>query len=128
MKSQNILQFSLISIFLLLLIQIPSQICAFRTQASGIKGQLFCAGKPASGVLVKLFDEDDGEIIHFNFNKNCPKGPDPDDELDSGYTDSAGRFELSGSTMELTNIDPELRICKEKDILILKKIMKIIKS
>jgi len=70
-------------------------------------------------------------IIHFNFNKNCPKGPDPDDELDSGYTDSAGRFELSGSTMELTNIDPELRICKEKEkknILILEKIMKIIKS
>lgn len=47
-------------------------------------------------MLVKLFDEDDG--------------PDPDDMLDSKYTDSAGRFELSGSTMELTNIDPELRI------------------
>lgn len=81
---------------LLCLLNSPQPSAAFRTQAAGIRGQLLCAGKPASGVLVKLFDEDDG--------------PDPDDELDSAYTDSAGRFELSGSTMELTNIDPELRI------------------
>uniref|UniRef100_A0A914M9B4 Transthyretin-like protein 46 n=1 Tax=Meloidogyne incognita TaxID=6306 RepID=A0A914M9B4_MELIC len=69
---------------------------AFRRQSAGVRGVLFCGNKPASGMLVKLFDEDDG--------------PDPDDELDSAYTDNQGRFELSGSTMELTNIDPELRI------------------
>ncbi|KAL3101131.1 hypothetical protein niasHS_001591 [Heterodera schachtii] len=69
---------------------------AFRTQSAGARGQLLCGGRPARGVLVKLFDEDDG--------------PDPDDELDTVYTDLDGRFEVSGSTMELTNIDPELRI------------------
>ena len=35
---------------------------------------------------------------------------DPDDELDQGYTDSEGRFELKGDERELTNIDPELKI------------------
>jgi hypothetical protein len=37
-------------------------------------------------------------------------GPDPDDELASGYTDSDGRFSLSGDTRELTRIDPYLKI------------------
>uniref|UniRef100_A0A914DVG9 Transthyretin-like family protein n=1 Tax=Acrobeloides nanus TaxID=290746 RepID=A0A914DVG9_9BILA len=55
-----------------------------------------CGNKPAGNVLVKLFDEDDG--------------PDPDDLLDSGYTEPDGTFELKGDTTELTNIDPELRI------------------
>uniref|UniRef100_A0A183C754 Transthyretin-like family protein n=1 Tax=Globodera pallida TaxID=36090 RepID=A0A183C754_GLOPA len=86
---------SLVIAIILLLFASPS-VLAFRTQSAGAIGQLLCGGRPASGVLVKLFDEDDG--------------PDPDDELDSVYTDLNGQFEVSGSTMELTNIDPELRI------------------
>jgi len=69
---------------------------AFRTQSSAVKGKLMCGTQPASGVLVKLFDEDDG--------------PDPDDLLDSGYTAADGSFALQGDTIELTNIDPEVRI------------------
>ncbi|CAK5078612.1 unnamed protein product [Meloidogyne enterolobii] len=87
--SKNLIIFILICLFL-------TTTKAFRRQSAGVRGVLFCGNKPASGMLVKLFDEDDG--------------PDPDDELDSAYTDNQGRFELSGSTMELTNIDPELRI------------------
>uniref|UniRef100_A0AC34FJ00 Uncharacterized protein n=1 Tax=Panagrolaimus sp. ES5 TaxID=591445 RepID=A0AC34FJ00_9BILA len=69
---------------------------AFRRQSVAAQGRLMCGSMPAKGVLVKLFDEDDG--------------PDPDDMLDSGYTDADGRFNLSGDTVEFTNIDPELRV------------------
>jgi len=69
---------------------------AFRVQSTAVRGKLMCGNSPAKNVLVKLFDEDDG--------------PDPDDLLGSGYTDDQGSFELSGDTMEFTNIDPEVRI------------------
>uniref|UniRef100_A0A8R1IBJ0 Transthyretin-like protein 46 n=1 Tax=Caenorhabditis japonica TaxID=281687 RepID=A0A8R1IBJ0_CAEJA len=69
---------------------------AFRTQSTGVKGKLVCGNKPAVGVQLKLFDEDNG--------------PDPDDVLDQKETDNEGNFLLSGSSMELTPIDPELRI------------------
>jgi len=71
-------------------------VLAFRRQSAAVKGKLMCGSQPAAEVLVKLFDEDDG--------------PDPDDLLGSGYTAADGSFELSGDTVELTNIDPELRI------------------
>jgi hypothetical protein len=35
---------------------------------------------------------------------------DPDDELDSGYTDANGQFQLAGDEREMTNIDPQLKI------------------
>ncbi|KAI1725564.1 transthyretin-like family domain-containing protein [Ditylenchus destructor] len=69
---------------------------AFRVQSVGVRGQLFCGNKPAANTLVQLYDEDDG--------------PDPDDLLDKTYTSEDGSFELKGDTMELTNIDPEIRI------------------
>uniref|UniRef100_A0A914WH30 Transthyretin-like family protein n=1 Tax=Plectus sambesii TaxID=2011161 RepID=A0A914WH30_9BILA len=69
---------------------------AFRQQSAGVRGRLMCGDKPAANVLVKLMDEDDG--------------PDPDDTLDSVYTDSEGKFQLKGDTREMTNIDPEVRI------------------
>uniref|UniRef100_A0A1I7TJ30 Transthyretin-like family protein n=1 Tax=Caenorhabditis tropicalis TaxID=1561998 RepID=A0A1I7TJ30_9PELO len=71
-------------------------VTAFRTQSTGVKGRLLCGTKPAVGVNLKLFDEDNG--------------PDPDDVLDQKTTDSDGNFLLTGSSMELTPIDPELRI------------------
>jgi hypothetical protein len=37
-------------------------------------------------------------------------GPDPDDLLDETTTDSMGRFQVAGSTRELTPIDPILKI------------------
>uniref|UniRef100_A0A1I7Z457 Transthyretin-like family protein n=1 Tax=Steinernema glaseri TaxID=37863 RepID=A0A1I7Z457_9BILA len=69
---------------------------AFRRQSVAVRGKLMCGGKPASDILVKLVDDD--------------RGPDPDDLLDSVYTKTNGEFFLSGGTMELTNIDPEIRI------------------
>lgn len=86
---------------------------AFRTQSTGVKGKLMCGSKPAVGVHLKLFDEDNGMLVRDLLE--CSKwefvtGPDPDDILDQKTTDEEGNFELSGSSMELTPIDPEIRI------------------
>uniref|UniRef100_A0A1I7ZBH8 Transthyretin-like family protein n=1 Tax=Steinernema glaseri TaxID=37863 RepID=A0A1I7ZBH8_9BILA len=74
---------------------------AMRQQAVACKGRLMCGNKPASGVKVKLWDEDDG--------------PDPDDVLDEAFTDSQGYFHLKGSTRELTPIDPVFKIYHDCD-------------
>lgn len=47
-----------------------------------------CGDTPASGVRVKLVDDD--------------FGPDPDDDLDSGYTKEDGTFDLAGDTTEVS--------------------------
>ncbi|CAB3399538.1 unnamed protein product [Caenorhabditis bovis] len=69
---------------------------SFRTQSTGVKGKLMCGNKPANGVQLTLYDEDNG--------------PDPDDDLGRGYTNADGAFELNGNTTELTTIDPHLKI------------------
>ncbi|CAJ0584192.1 unnamed protein product, partial [Mesorhabditis spiculigera] len=71
---------------------------AFRTQSVAVKGKLLCGDKPASGVIVKL-SEDDG----FNL-------PDPDDVIGQVKTSADGTFSLTGSTAELSVIEPELKI------------------
>ncbi|CAJ0941760.1 unnamed protein product, partial [Mesorhabditis belari] len=67
-----------------------------RTQSIAVKGALTCDGKPASGVLVKLFDDD--------------RGLDSDDFLGSTKTDFKGEFIVSGHTAEITTIDPKINI------------------
>jgi len=84
------------TMFALLLVLLVGYSTAMRQQSAGVTGRLFCGANPASNIRVKLFDKD--------------TGPDPDDELDAGYTDANGRFELKGDTRELTNIDPQLKI------------------
>lgn len=65
-----------------------------RTQSSGVRGKLICDGKPASGVRVKLWDDD--------------RGVDADDLMASGKTNQMGEFELRGHTEEFTPIDPKI--------------------
>uniref|UniRef100_A0A1I8EPG2 Transthyretin-like family protein n=1 Tax=Wuchereria bancrofti TaxID=6293 RepID=A0A1I8EPG2_WUCBA len=69
---------------------------AFLEQSVRVRGRLLCGSQPASSILVKLFDKDNG--------------PNPDDLLDSCYTDSGGKFDLQGNSYELSTIDPEVRI------------------
>ncbi|VDK17912.1 unnamed protein product [Anisakis simplex] len=88
------------AIFLLLCVCL-SVCLAMRQQAVHVKGQLMCGNQPARNVKVKLWDEDEG--------------PDPDDVLDEGTTDSTGHFELEGSTRELTSIDPIFKIYHDCD-------------
>ncbi|VDN31635.1 unnamed protein product [Cylicostephanus goldi] len=42
-------------------------------------------------------------------------GPDPDDELDAGYTGGDGAFHLEGGTAELTPIDPVFKVYHDCD-------------
>ena len=90
--------FKLLVVGLILTIFVSSSLASLfgRTQSIAAKGTLKCGDQPAANVRVKLVDED--------------SGPDIDDELDAGYTDSAGNFRLSGDTRELTNIDPRVKI------------------
>ncbi|CAD6187815.1 unnamed protein product [Caenorhabditis auriculariae] len=67
-----------------------------RTQSSGVRGKLICDGRPAAGVLVKLYDDD--------------RGIDADDLMASGKTNANGEFEISGHEDEMTPIDPKLNI------------------
>nr|CAH89266.1 transthyretin-like protein [Xiphinema index] len=61
-----------------------------------VKGRLLCGNAPASNIRVKLVDEDDG--------------PDPDDDMDDGYTNDNGEFLLDGQQTEISPIDPVLKI------------------
>ncbi|VDK53224.1 unnamed protein product [Anisakis simplex] len=78
------------------LLLITNQVVCFLPQSVWVKGRLMCGSDPAKGVLVKLIDADNG--------------PNPDDLLDSAYTDTDGYYNLKGDSSEWTNIDPELRI------------------
>uniref|UniRef100_A0A0R3RMT2 Transthyretin-like family protein n=1 Tax=Elaeophora elaphi TaxID=1147741 RepID=A0A0R3RMT2_9BILA len=69
---------------------------AFLEQSVRVRGRLLCGSQPASSILVKLFDKDNG--------------PNPDDLMASCYTDSGGKFDLQGNSYELSTIDPEVRI------------------
>ncbi|KAL3118234.1 hypothetical protein niasHT_004116 [Heterodera trifolii] len=72
-----------------------------RTQSVAVKGRLLCGTAPARNVRVKLYDED--------------AGVDPDDQLDAGYSDANGNFQLSGHTSELTNIDVVFKVYHDCD-------------
>ncbi|RCN37050.1 Transthyretin-like family protein [Ancylostoma caninum] len=86
---------------LLLLAIVVCSCLALRQQSVGITGRLMCGDKPAAGVKVKLYDEDDGL--------------DRDDLLDQGFTDARGEFTLKGSERETTNIDPVFKVYHDCD-------------
>ncbi|VDO59669.1 unnamed protein product, partial [Onchocerca flexuosa] len=69
---------------------------AMRKQGVAVRGQFLCGSAPANQTKVRIVDTD--------------TGPDPDDVLDENTTDSDGKFELNGSTRELTDIDPVLYV------------------
>uniref|UniRef100_A0A8R1HJ73 Transthyretin-like protein 5 n=1 Tax=Caenorhabditis japonica TaxID=281687 RepID=A0A8R1HJ73_CAEJA len=71
------------------------------TQSAGVKGVLMCGDKPLANTKVKLYDDD--------------TGPDLDDLLAEGTTDSLGQFLLSGHTSEVMTIDPKLNIYHDCD-------------
>ncbi|KAH7693971.1 CRE-TTR-40 protein [Aphelenchoides avenae] len=82
---------------LLILLLTVSATVAFRLQGVAVKGRLMCGSRPLDGAKVKIYDVD--------------RNPgDPDDLLDEKITDENGEFTLDGTTRELTNIEPELRV------------------
>uniref|UniRef100_A0A1I7T6U7 Transthyretin-like family protein n=2 Tax=Caenorhabditis tropicalis TaxID=1561998 RepID=A0A1I7T6U7_9PELO len=86
----------------LLILLLSLAVClAMRDQSIAVKGRLLCGDKPAANVRIKLWEED--------------SGPDPDDLLEAGYTDSNGEFQLSGGEAELTPIDPIFKVYHDCD-------------
>ncbi|CAB3403076.1 unnamed protein product [Caenorhabditis bovis] len=71
-----------------------------RTQSVGVRGQLMCNEKPASGVKVKIYDEDKLS---------------PDELMASGKTDGSGKFDLKGHADEFTSIEPKINIYHDCD-------------
>uniref|UniRef100_A0A914DNH6 Uncharacterized protein n=1 Tax=Acrobeloides nanus TaxID=290746 RepID=A0A914DNH6_9BILA len=69
-------------------------------QSVGVRGTLHCKGKPASNILVKIYDHDTLTI---------------DDKIASGRTDGQGRFEISGTANEVSRITPKLNIYHDCD-------------
>ncbi|CAJ0942496.1 unnamed protein product, partial [Mesorhabditis belari] len=55
-----------------------------------------CGNEPAANIKVKLYDDD--------------SGPDLDDLMAEGATDSLGQFLLHGTASEVMTIDPKLNI------------------
>lgn len=72
---------------------------AMRKQGVAVKGVLKCGTAFANNTKVRIVDID--------------TGPDPDDTLDEKRTGEDGAFALTGSTHELTSIDPVLYIWHE---------------
>ncbi|PIO75748.1 Transthyretin-like family protein [Teladorsagia circumcincta] len=70
---------------------------SFRKQGVAVKGRLMCGGTPLRNAKVEIYDLD--------------RNPgDSDDLLDENFTDKDGRFALTGTTRELTSIEPVLYI------------------
>ena len=94
-----------------------------RTQSAAVKGKLMCEGKPASGVKVKLMESD--SKFRLSGSRKSPQNLsdsfapgflDSDDKMASGKSDSSGGFNLSGTSKELTGIEPYLAVfhdCKD---------------
>jgi len=74
-----------------------------RVQSAGVVGTLMCGSKALINTPVKLWDAD--------------TDLEKDDLLGITCTDSLGRFNISGFTREMTNIDVSLRVytdCNDK--------------
>ncbi|KAK6013770.1 Transthyretin-like family protein, partial [Ostertagia ostertagi] len=72
---------------------------AFRKQGVAVRGILKCGTEPAANSKVRIVDID--------------YGIDPDDTLDEQRTNQLGMFSVTGTTRELTPIDPVLYIWHE---------------
>ncbi|KAL6741030.1 hypothetical protein Aduo_014327 [Ancylostoma duodenale] len=88
-----------LKLFLLLLV---NSSLSFRKQGAAVKGRLLCGDKALRNAKVKLYDLD--------------RNPgDSDDLLDEKYTDKNGEFAVTGTTRELTDIEPVLYIYHDCD-------------
>ncbi|KJH41557.1 Transthyretin-like family protein [Dictyocaulus viviparus] len=91
----------LIISFLIIVLSLLTWADTLFTQSAGVKGILMCGDRPLSNTKVKLYDDD--------------SGPDLDDLLAEGTTDSMGQFLLYGHTSEIMTIDPKLNIYHDCD-------------
>ncbi|VDO49197.1 unnamed protein product [Haemonchus placei] len=86
---------------LLLILSCSTMAQTLFTQSAGVKGTLMCGDRPLANAKVKLYDDD--------------TGPDLDDLMAEGTTDSMGQFLLFGHASEIMTIDPKLNIYHDCD-------------
>jgi hypothetical protein len=77
-------------------------------QTIGVRGVLKCNARPASGVLVKLYDHDSKLKLNFKFKLFIAFTLD--DKIASGRTRADGSFEISGTAHEISRITPKFNI------------------
>jgi len=89
-----------------------SSVEGFRLQGVAVKGRLLCGGRPLSEAKVAIYDVDRSELLmsQTTYMCGCSDPGDADDLLDAATTTSSGQFHVDGTTRELTNIEPELRV------------------
>uniref|UniRef100_A0A914C3K6 Uncharacterized protein n=1 Tax=Acrobeloides nanus TaxID=290746 RepID=A0A914C3K6_9BILA len=64
-------------------------------QSIEVQGQLMCNGRPASGVLVKMYDDNTFNLDTFMAKQN---------------TNGNGQYDLRGVSHSITSIDPKINI------------------
>ncbi|CAJ0932640.1 unnamed protein product, partial [Mesorhabditis belari] len=87
--------FSRTSIYYFLSILLPV-IVSIRRQSVGVKGKLLCGNQPLQSATIVLSDED--------------SGPEFDDKMAEGTTNAHGHFQIHGTEVEFTSIEPRLTI------------------
>ncbi|CAB3409309.1 unnamed protein product [Caenorhabditis bovis] len=65
-----------------------------RLQSVAVSGQLFCDGRPAAGVKVKMYEKE------FFLDR----------KMSEVYTDQNGRFTITGRKREISTIDPKVNV------------------
>uniref|UniRef100_A0A1I7Z3X2 Transthyretin-like protein 46 n=1 Tax=Steinernema glaseri TaxID=37863 RepID=A0A1I7Z3X2_9BILA len=90
--------FTTVTIFLLLSawnVECANTFPLDEVQSVAVRGTLLCGKVPMVDVHLKLYDVD---------------RIDPDDLMATGFTDENGDFYIEGHEIEMTNIDPVLKI------------------
>ncbi|KAF1761293.1 hypothetical protein GCK72_009549 [Caenorhabditis remanei] len=78
-----------------------------RLQSVAVSGQVKCEGKPAVGVRVDLMESDN--------NMEESGIIDDDDFMSYAVTDELGNFNMSGSEVEISGIEPYINIFHKCD-------------
>ncbi|EFP09590.1 CRE-TTR-1 protein [Caenorhabditis remanei] len=78
-----------------------------RLQSVAVSGQVKCEGKPAVGVRVDLMESDN--------NMEESGIIDDDDFMSYAVTDELGNFNMSGSEVEISGIEPYVNIFHKCD-------------
>ncbi|VDM91693.1 unnamed protein product [Litomosoides sigmodontis] len=82
-------------------------------QSTAVRGKFICGEKPAVGVRIKLFEDDFNPLNGYSQPVSANEymtALNPDDVLNQTYTDEDGQFFVHGTTVEVTQIQPILKV------------------
>ncbi|KAL3995536.1 Transthyretin-like family protein [Acanthocheilonema viteae] len=104
-------------VFFLIFSTIPYIINTYRVermvQSTAVRGKFICGQKPAVGVRVKLFEYDFNPLNAYSqsiLTNEYMLATNQDDVLNETYTDQNGQFFIHGTTVEVSQIQPILKV------------------